>query len=259
MEIGKPLSPPALEAVAGQYGQIMEAMSELGRAFDPNNPESQRQVQARLAAGFRALKGEAMPAEARLTWNPRQERDDFIVKYRIVCTAYQSVSFTIPIGGSCLTLLQDAQDLAAKFCPRSVINPGLLTDLTANDASNAVSSRAIDLYIESSVADSKQRSRSYLSQQNLRMPELWELAAAHAACFAATGLDLFDGNIMRAKEGALYFPQGGLDRYVHDGGGPSPCIAASVLLSRKERGKAYLPCWIFGPTERRSFGRLGRK
>jgi hypothetical protein len=45
------------------------------------------------------------------------------------------------------------------------------------------------------------------------MPELCDLAVAHAAYFIATGKGLFGGNAVRARGGALSFDADGLDVY----------------------------------------------
>ena len=139
----------------------------------------------------------------------------FLEKYGVRTDLGESkVEFTLPKDASVMDLLRDAQALARELHGRDAVHPCALRMWSEYGAFNAKASEAIARSIDGNVAESTCKSRNeqvaLLTGLKLEMPEMEHLAAAHAAYFIASGKDLFDGNVVRARREALRFLPDGL-------------------------------------------------
>ena len=128
--------------------------------------------------------------------------------------------------------LEAAQTLGRQLFNRNLIIPGRLISWTRNPVFTETSHHPIRIGVDCNIRRSTTMTRSEQEQHGWNDAPLCDLALAHVAAHMATGKDIFEGNIVRARQGALYFHPDGL------GNVPfffdemrSPLIAASRAVS----------------------------
>ena len=123
------------------------------------------------------------------------------------------VSFTIPEGKSRIDLINDAHKLAQALYNRPGVYANRLATLQNDPQFTQAVTQATAAAIEGCVPNSTNMTRAEheTKERNWNDVDLRDLAAAHHAFLVATGKDLFDGNIVRARGGALNFNSNGLD------------------------------------------------
>jgi hypothetical protein len=225
---------PDLNTVVGQQAKLLGELSQLMASLDSADPQSLERVNNLLAAGLKGLRGEASTTDTATTTDVSVRRQAFMDKYSVTVLDDSKVSFTLPKGSSVLNLLNDAQALAPELYNRDAVYPDRLADWSTKKAFKSSVTENREFSIDGNVADSTSKSRTeqvaFLKKQNLEMPEIEHLAAAHVAYFIATGKDLFANNVVRARGGALFFSARGLcvDDYFDDY--RYPYVAASAAL-----------------------------
>jgi hypothetical protein len=236
IETGKGTTPD-LNTVVGQQAQLLGELSQLMASLDSADPQSLDRVNNLLAAGLKGLRGEATSADTATTIDVSVRKQAFMDKYSVTVLDDSKVSFTLPKGSSVLNLLNDAQALAPELYNRDAVYPDRLADWSTKKAFKSSVTENREFSIDGNVADSSDKTRveqaAFLKKQNLEMPELEHLAAAHVAYFIATGKDLFANNVVRARGGALGFDDIGL--YVlgyRDGDRYNDVAASAALPSR---------------------------
>ncbi len=148
--------------------------------------------------------------------NTQTRRQALIGDCKITVLGERKVSLTLPEGMSRADFLHKVQPLVREVYGRDVIPPNRLeawaTDMefTAKPSKYSQTVIAIDGHVAGTTHRTRAEQVLFLDKQRLQMPDLCDLAVAHAAYFLATGKDLFSGDIVRARGGALYFNSSGL-------------------------------------------------
>lgn len=139
------------------------------------------------------------------------EREAFVAKYGIRVLADSQVAVTLPAGSTRIEFLREAQELAPKLYGQNAILPDRLQNWSGARVFTDAIEGALSLAIDGNVKDSTGQTRSEQEEEGWNNVDIQDLAVAHAAYFIATGKNLFAGNIVRARGGALYFYSYGLD------------------------------------------------
>jgi len=239
-----------LQSVWGTQSQVLSTVRKLMRSLDNWNPASFTRVNAILSAALQAMdvKGEEFDKATQV------RKQSFVGKYGIVILGESKVSFTIPKGASVLDLLNDAQKVARTLYGRDAIYPNSLKTWSSEKAFTVAASKALKLSIDGNVPGSTDKTGdeqvAILKKQDLQLPEIEHLAAAHAAYFIATGKSLFDGNWVRASGGALFFVVLGLRGVGFLGDDRAGDVAASAALpSRIEKEQETPGAVIVSPSQ----------
>lgn len=158
------------------------------------------------------------------------QKQAFIEKYGIKVLAESQVALILPEGTSRIELLKEAQKLAKKLHGSDAIWPDRLSNWTEDAAFTAKVGETLKLAVDGNVKGSTNQTRSEQESKGWNNVDLKDLAVANAAYFIATGKDLFDGNVVRARGGALRFSGGGLDVSYSYGAFRSRYVSASRSL-----------------------------
>ena len=208
-------TPPNLNTVVGKQTKLLGELSQLMASLDSTDPQSLERVNALLAMGIKCLRGEATITDSAATANLSVRRQDFMNRYGVTVLDDSKASFILPKGSSVLNLLMDAQALAPDLYNRDAIYHGRLIDWSVNKAFTSSVTRNTEYSINRAFADSTSKTRfdqkSPLETQKVELLGLEHLAAAHVVYLIATGNDLFAGNVARARDGALFFFDSGLN------------------------------------------------
>ena len=138
------------------------------------------------------------------------QKQAFIDKYGIEVLAESQVALTLPEGATRIEFLQEAQEIAKKLHGQDGIWPGRLERWTKDRAFTDTVDEIRELAVDGNVKGSTNHTRSEQEKKGWNDVDFQDLAVAHAAYFIATGKDLFAGNIVRARGGALFFSSLGL-------------------------------------------------
>ena len=138
-----------------------------------------------------------------------QER--FVSKYSVEKINDHQVRFVLPKGTSRIDLLNEAQEIARGLYGQDAVDPDRLKNWQKKDdfrsKTTSTTKLGIDGRVEGLDAKSRKEQERVLKEQ---MAPLADLAVAHTAFFILTGKDLFQGQVVRACGGALYFISFGL-------------------------------------------------
>jgi hypothetical protein len=230
----------SLSDVLRTYNSLVQETSELLASLENASPAGLARVKARLEASLKVVRGETPLAEAgeAPTVPAEQQKLALISKYKIEVLGESQVTLTLPKGTTRADFLTEVQAVAAELYGRNAIYPSRLETWAKDQAFTSKKSKAETTSIDGNVKGSTDKIRSaqetFLKKQGLSMPELENLAVAHAAYFLATGKDLFAGNVVRARGGALRFNDFGVrvSDFVGGGGddGRYGSVAASAAL-----------------------------
>jgi hypothetical protein len=168
--------------------------------------------------------------------NAEARRQALIADCKITVLGEGKVSLTLPEGMSRAEFLGKVQPLAKEVYghDRDAIYPPRFDNWAADKEFTAKPSSpvaiAIDGYVEGSTRKTRDEQVVFLSSKRLQMPDLSDLAVAHAAYFLATGKDLFQGDVVRARGGPLDFYSLGLRVSFYDDDDRDDYLAASASL-----------------------------
>jgi len=163
-----------------------------------------------------------------------QER--FVYKYSVEKINDHQVRLVLPKGVSRIDLLNEAQGIARGLYGRDAVDSGILevlpeiwVDLISK--TTTTTKLAIDGRVEGLDAKSRKEQEHLLKEQGGEMGLSSDLAVAHVAFFILTGKDLFQGQVVRACDGALVGDSYGLDLSGYDDDGCSDVSASRSLPS----------------------------
>ncbi len=136
--------------------------------------------------------------------------------FQIRLLGEEKVSLTLPQGISRAEFLKMVQPVAKEVYGGNAVYPPFLAkwvsdeEFTARPSNDVVIS--IDGNVEGSTNKTRREQEAFLKAKGLQMqmPTLPDLVVAHAAYFLAEGDNLFDGRMVRARVGKLYFDSRGL-------------------------------------------------
>ena len=158
-----------------------------------------------------------------------QER--FVSKYSVEKINDHQVRFVLPKGTSRIDLLNEAQEIARGLYGQDAVDPDRLKNWQKKDdfrsKTTSTTKLGIDGRVEGLDAKSRKEQERVLKEQ---MAPLADLAVAHTAFFILTGKDLFQGQVVRACGGALYFDSYGLGVDDCDGAYSRYAVSASRSL-----------------------------
>jgi hypothetical protein len=202
------------------------------RSLEKADSDTLERVATLLKAGLAGVRGEISSSEAVATGPSVLEarRQEFVTKYSIKVLGEGQVSFTLPSGTSRIDLLNEAQALAPDLLGRNAVHPSRLEPWKKDSAFTAKVKEGLKRPIDGNVRGSTRMTTPEQEARGWNNVDLCDLATAHVLYFIATGKDLFAGNVVRARGGALYFHADGLDVYVHYGAGRYYDVAASAAL-----------------------------
>jgi hypothetical protein len=166
--------------------------------------------------------------------NAEARRQALIADCKITVLGEGKVSLTLPEGMSRAEFLGKVQPLAKEVYGGDAIYPPRFDKWAADKEFTAKPSSpvpiAIDGHVEGSTWKTRDEQVVFLDKQRLSMPDLSDLAVAHAAYFLATEKDLFQGEVVRARGGTLGFYSDGLDVGFYDVDVRTAGVAASASL-----------------------------
>lgn len=142
---------------------------------------------------------------------PSAEKQAFLAKYGIKVLAESQVALVLPQGVSRIEFLREAQKLANELHGQDAVWPNRLTNWAGFRAFTDTATEALKIAVDGNVKGSTNHTRRQQEEKGWNNVDIQDLAVAHAAYFIATGEDLFAGNAVRARGGALRFDSRGLD------------------------------------------------
>lgn len=174
-------------------------------------------------------KAEAVLAAAILELRKQAFLDTYSVK---VLDGPHQVSIAIPEGKSWMDLINDADNLALPLYNHPGVDPSRLAIWRNDPQYTQVVTQDTPVAVEGCVPNSTNMTRDEheSKDRNWNDVDIRDLAAAQQAFFIATGKDLFDGNVVRARGGALSFDSYGLDVGIYYGDRRYYHVAASRSL-----------------------------
>jgi hypothetical protein len=180
------------------------------RSLEKADSGTLERVATLLKAGLAGVRGEISSSEAVATEPSALEArgQEFVTKYSIKVLGEGQVSFTLPSGTSRIDLLNEAQALAFDLLRRNAVYPSWLEIWREDSAFTAKVTEALERTIDGNVRGSTGMTRSEQEARGWNNVDLCDLATAHVAYFIATGKDLFDNHVVRARGGALGFSGG---------------------------------------------------
>ncbi len=134
----------------------------------------------------------------------------FLKLHGIKKTGANSVSLVLPVGVSRARFLTDVQVIANMVYQRNHTWPERLVKWAREPAFCRITESRTEIRVNGKIPDSAGMSRAEQCACGWNDISLEDLASAHGAYFILTGKDLFNGSIVRAKTGALYFGKNGL-------------------------------------------------
>jgi len=135
-------------------------------------------------------------------------KEAFITKYEIEVLGKGQVAVNLN-ETTRIAFFREAQDLARELHGQNAIYTNRLEQWAQEEKFQA--SPENPLRVDGNVAKSTNMARTEQEEKGWNNVDIEDLAVAHTAYFIATGKDLFDGKIVRARGGALYFCDDGLD------------------------------------------------
>lgn len=154
-------------------------------------------------------------------------RDALLKDYGIEVLGEGKVRLTLD-GTSRIEFLREVKRVALELHGRPAVNAPCLEQWSGEQAFTEKISKGIA--VDGNVADSTRMTRAEQRRKGWNNADLPDLAVAHAAYFLATGKDLFGGNIVRARGGALFFHASGLGVNDSDDDGRYDNVAACAAL-----------------------------
>ena len=204
---------PDLGTVVGTQTKLMSAVAELMGSLGTADAAQLKRVNDLLTAGLASVRGEISSPEVVAT-EPKSielRRQEFITKYNVKVLGEGKVSFTLPADTSRLDLINDAQSLAPELLGQNAVYGRRLEAWEKDPAFTTKVIENTDKSIDGNVRCSTNKSRSEQEAKGWNNVDLCDLVVAHQAYLIATsGKDLFGGNVVRARAGALLFNDGGL-------------------------------------------------
>ena len=195
------------------------ASNLLGSASEKAGSLSLEEMNKRLDGALKALRGENESSAATVN-NLELRKQAFLDTYsvKVLDGGPHQVSFTIREGKSRMDLINDARELARALYNHPGVHPNRLAIWRNDPQYTQVVTQDTPVAVEGCVPNSTNMTRDEheSKDRNWNDVDIRDLAAAQQAFFIATGKDHFDGNIVRARGGALSFDGRGLD--VNDSG-----------------------------------------
>lgn len=163
-------------------------------------------------------------------------RAELMKEFRIEAVGEGQVYFTLG-GVSRIEFLRKVQEVVPELFGRPVLLPDTLQEWEAESAFTATPANGgREIGVDGSVADSTDKTRAEQETKGWNNVDIADLAVAHAAYFLATGKDLFNCNVVRAREGALGFNSVGLYVYkFYCADAPAEGVAASAALPLRNK------------------------
>jgi hypothetical protein len=211
------VQPVSLGEVLGTHSDLQSEVVDLMRTLSNARPEALQRANTLLENALRAVRGEIGDTTAPAAPERDSRLQALMEKYQINVLGEGQVSLNLA-GSSRIDFLREVQALSPQLHNQNAIWPDRLDSwakdkaFTAKVAASA-DSIAIDGNVRGSTNMNRREQETFLKGRDLAMPELCDLAVAHAAYFIATGKGLFGGNAVRARGGALSFDADGLDVY----------------------------------------------
>ncbi len=134
----------------------------------------------------------------------------FVTKYSIKVLGDSQVSFKLPRGTSRVDLMNEAQALAPELFKKKAVSPSCLEIWNNDLAFTEKVMLDLEKSIDGSIKSSNLMTRTEQEARGWNNIDMRDLATAHVAYLIATGQDLFANNVVRARDGALGFNDGGL-------------------------------------------------
>jgi hypothetical protein len=211
-----------------------EVERQLDLAVESGDKQAARDALEDLYASGAAFK------ELRNTLSPT---DLFIAKYNIQVHGPHEVSFVLPQGVSRYEMLLEAHELVAERDERDLVWPIQLNKLEKDKTFQATTTTPeriqIDGHVEGGDGKTRAKQEAFLKSKGLPQANLEDLAAAFVAFYVATGKSLFEGQWVRAADGALYFDSLGLSVKFIDS--PFICDSDVAVSSRVPRPRLPPP------------------
>ena len=215
------------EAALQTGANILKGVAGLLESLQTAEPQELARVNALLSAGLAGVKGELSIQPSSI----EVRKQEFITKYNVKVLADGQVSFKLPSGASRLDLLNEAQALAPELISQPAVYPDRLAKWAQDAAFTTKVTEATSRSIDGNVRDSTWKTRAKQETKGWNDVDLADLATAHQAYLIATGKDLFSGNVVRARGGALCFHVSGLRVYDYVGDFRNSIVAAFASLS----------------------------
>jgi hypothetical protein len=170
-----------------------------------DNPETVEEI---INAGIAALAA----AKDKLPAAPQTDlKQAFIEKYGIKVLADSQVAITLPEGTSRIEFLQEAQGIARQLHGQDAVWPDRLSKWGQDKDFTTQLTEALPIAADARITNSNNLRRNEMESKGRLDLDIQYLAVAHTAYFLATGKDAFQGDVVRARGGALGFPGDGLD------------------------------------------------
>jgi len=231
------VQPVSLGEVLGTHSDLQSEVVDLMRTLSNAQPEALQRANTLLENALRAVRGEIGDTTAPAAPERDSGLQALMEKYQINVLGEGQVSLNLA-GSSRIDFLREVQALSPQLHSQNAIWPDRLEkwarekEFTEKSADGAPSI-SIDGNVRGSTNMNRREQETFLKRRDLAMPELCDLAVAHAAYFIATGKDLFGGNVVRARGGARSFHGGGLGvGYYNDGYRDHVVSASAALPSR---------------------------
>ena len=204
---------------------VIQDAAKLIQSLEGADPEKVKRVNALLTASLAAVRGAEVPSfESR--------KAALIKEFGIEVIGEGKVRLTLG-ETSRIDFLRKVQDVATELHGRPAIYSPLLESWATEAAFTAKPKKGEkikEIGVDGNVANSTGKTRAEQDAEGWNNVDLSDLAVAHTAYFLATGKDLFAGKVVRARDGAFFFDDIGLN--VGDSYGDLRCsyVAASAAL-----------------------------
>ena len=184
---------------------VIQDAAKLIQSLEGADPETVKRVNALLTAGLAGVRGEASPEVPSL----ESRKAALIKEFGIEVVGEGKVWLTLG-ETSRIDFLRKVQEVATELHGRPAIYSSRLESWATEAAFTAKPKKGEEIGVDGNVANSTRNTRAEQDAEGWNNVDLSDLAVAHAAYFLATGKDLFAGNVVRARGGALYFHERGL-------------------------------------------------
>ena len=183
------------------------SLEEMNKRLDGALKALSPETRTKLLADLQSFEASAAVATLEL------RKQAFLDTYSVRVLGENQVSFTIPEGKSRMDLINDAHDLAQALYNRPGVDTNRLAIWRKDQQYTQVVTQDTPAAVEGCVPNSTNMTRDEheSEERNWNDVDIRDLAAAQQAFFVATGKDLLDGKVVRARGGALGFFSRGLD------------------------------------------------
>lgn len=167
-----------------------------------------RKIDAIRKAGVEGLE----TAQDKLPAVPQVDlKQAFIEKYGIQILSDSQVVVTLPEGTSRVEFLKEAQAISSGLHGQNAVVNERLAKWENDSSFNGKLTEPLTIAADARMKNSNNLNRDEMECKGWLDLNIQDLAVAHTAYFIATGKDAFQGDVVRALGGALYFFSNGLD------------------------------------------------